>query len=73
MTVVKQRAAIAYTLVAAHPGETVEKDKLNEIAAAVNLVVALANAFGVFGAVKVERIEVPLTKECGEGKAEGTK
>jgi len=62
----KQQVAITYILALCHAGERVPVSLVNEIATAVDLVVQVANMFGVFGQVKVSEVEVPGTvKTCG--------
>ena len=55
----KQQIAVAYALAAAHAGQTVPIETVQQVAAAVELAVNVANMFGAFGAAKIQPIQVP--------------
>lgn len=55
----KQQIAVAYALAAAHAGQTVPIETVQQVAAAVELAVSVANIFGAFGVAKIAPIVVP--------------
>ena len=55
----KQEIAVAYALAAAHAGQTVPIETVQQVAAAVELAVSVANMLGAFGTAKIQPIQVP--------------